>query len=367
MTFKTDDRVFETSETTGNGEYTLAGAQVGFQSFSVMGAGNLCPYAATDDVDWETGIGTILAAPARLARTTVLSSSNGGAAIVWGVGTKKIRCSPLAGLAVPRTLSKDVAGGAGTTVLTQDEQRRQILIFTGALTGNRVIEVDQTPWSWEVVNDTTGNFTLVLKVAGQPGAEFYQGRATRAACTGVDVRKVSDDPPPGIILEYAADAVIAGYAVACDGANISRTGANSALFNKIGTTWGVGDGATTFGTPDSRRRTAVGKGGAGTGTLGNAVGNVGGAETHALSIAELAAHTHTTDSQGAHTHGINAEYNASNGGQTNELPHSANNGIDADISTSSDGAHTHTAQSTGSGTAHNIVQPSYVVTKMIKL
>lgn len=46
----------------------------------------------------------------------------------------------------------------------------------------------------------------------------------------------------------------------CDGRAVSRTGANAALFAKIGTAHGVGDGSTTFNLPDYRGRVLVGKG-----------------------------------------------------------------------------------------------------------
>lgn len=77
----------------------------------------------------------------------------------------------------------------------------------------------------------------------------------------------------------------------CNGQNVSRT-TYAVLFGKIGTIWGVGDGGTTFTLPDSRRRSPVGKGGVGTGTLGNAVGNTGGEETHTQTNAEAPALTH---------------------------------------------------------------------------
>ena len=73
--------------------------------------------------------------------------------------------------------------------------------------------------------------------------------------------------PSGALLDFAGTSVPAGY-LACDGANISRT-AYTTLFTAIGTTWGVGDGSTTFGLPDIRRRVTVGSGGTGTTTLGN--------------------------------------------------------------------------------------------------
>ena len=87
--------------------------------------------------------------------------------------------------------------------------------------------------------------------------------------------------PSGTILDFGGTAVPSGY-LGCGGSNVSRA-TYAALFTAIGTTWGVGDGSTTFGLPNFSRRAAVGSGGTGTGTLGNAVGNTGGAETHTLS------------------------------------------------------------------------------------
>ena len=78
------DRVKETTTTTGTGTYTLAGAEDGFQAFSAIGDGNITYYTATNAAgDWEVGIGTYTASGTTLARTTILSSSNGGSAVDW--------------------------------------------------------------------------------------------------------------------------------------------------------------------------------------------------------------------------------------------------------------------------------------------
>ena len=82
------DRVKETTTTTGTGTYTLAGAEVGFQSFSTIGNGNTTYYTVTNGGDWEVGIGTYTASGTTLARTTILSSSNSNNAVSWSAGEK---------------------------------------------------------------------------------------------------------------------------------------------------------------------------------------------------------------------------------------------------------------------------------------
>jgi microcystin-dependent protein len=173
--------------------------------------------------------------------------------------------------------------------------------------------------------------------------------------------------PSGMLFDFAGTSAPTGY-LACDGSAVSRT-TYAALFAAISTTWGVGDGSTTFTLPDFRRRTAVGSGGTGTATLGASVGNTGGSETHTITEAQLPAHTHSIDSQGAHTH--TAFTWSSGAGTSDNYVDTASQGTSASptgetATTSSNGAHTHTASSTGSGTAHNILQPSAVVLKIIK-
>lgn len=86
------DRVKETTTTTGTGTVTLAGAVSGFQSFSVIGNGNTTYYAIVDQATgaWEVGLGTYTATGTTLARTTILESSNAGAAVNFGAGSKEV-------------------------------------------------------------------------------------------------------------------------------------------------------------------------------------------------------------------------------------------------------------------------------------
>lgn len=86
------DRVLETTTTTGTGTITLAGAEIGYQSFSVVGNGNTTYYtiAVNGGTDWEVGIGTYTSSGTTLSRDTVLDSSNGGALVSFGAGTKQV-------------------------------------------------------------------------------------------------------------------------------------------------------------------------------------------------------------------------------------------------------------------------------------
>ena len=97
MAFVLNDRVKETSTTTGTGTFDLAGAETGFESFvSGVGDGNVTYYAISNDgtTEFEVGIGTVTdATPDTLARTTVISSSNSDALVNFSAGTKTVFCT----------------------------------------------------------------------------------------------------------------------------------------------------------------------------------------------------------------------------------------------------------------------------------
>lgn len=92
MAFVLADRVKETTTTTGTGTVTLAGASIGFQSFSAIGNGNSTYYtiAGQGTAEWEVGIGTYTSSGTTLSRDTVLSSSNSGSLVNFSSGTKDV-------------------------------------------------------------------------------------------------------------------------------------------------------------------------------------------------------------------------------------------------------------------------------------
>ena len=81
MAIQLANRVQENATVNTTVSFTLTGAVTGYQSFAVVGNTNTTYYGATDGVNWEVGIGTYSTTGPTLTRTTVLSSSNGGAAV----------------------------------------------------------------------------------------------------------------------------------------------------------------------------------------------------------------------------------------------------------------------------------------------
>ena len=133
---------------------------------------------------------------------------------------------------------------------------------------------------------------------------------------------------------------------------VSRT-TYAALFTALGTTYGTGDGSTTFNLPDLRGRVIAGKDDMGTtsadrltnqtgGLDGDTLGATGGAETHTLLEAELPSHTHSVPQGGA------GASNYALGGPAGSFSAAQTTG------------------SVGSDTPHNNVQPTIVLNYIIK-
>jgi hypothetical protein len=116
MAFVIADRVRESSVSTGTGNFTLAGAVTGYQTFaSVMATSDTTYYTIADQggANWEVGIGTFTS-PSTLARTTILSSSNGGSVVTFTAGTKDVFIS----LPASKTVQSFSAGSTGLTPST---------------------------------------------------------------------------------------------------------------------------------------------------------------------------------------------------------------------------------------------------------
>jgi microcystin-dependent protein len=165
--------------------------------------------------------------------------------------------------------------------------------------------------------------------------------------------------PTGSVTSFAGSAAPTGWLL-CDGANVSRS-TFATLFAAIGTTYGVGDGSTTFGLPNLRGRVPVGFNASE--TEFDALGKTGGAKTHTLTTAELPVHQHGM----AHTHNVSTQ-------GTTSTTHShegtavsqSGTGFSAAGSYATGGASTANTGNTGSGTAHNNLSPYIALNFIIK-
>jgi len=149
--------------------------------------------------------------------------------------------------------------------------------------------------------------------------------------------------PVGTIAAFGGSSIPSGW-LECNGAAVSRT-TYSDLFTAIGTTYGVGDGSTTFNLPDLRGRTSIGKG-TGSGLSARTIGATGGEETHTLTTTEIPSHTHSIPSRDATAGGAHAD----------TVPSVTSTGLDTTT-------YTNVA---GSGGAHNNMQPFLVTAWIIK-
>lgn len=176
--------------------------------------------------------------------------------------------------------------------------------------------------------------------------------------------------PSGALIDYAGVTPPAGFLL-CDGSAVSRA-TYAALFAAISTTWGAGDGSTTFNVPDLRGQTTIGSG-TGTGLTARTVGATYiGEERHVLTTTELAAHNHPVTvsiTDPTHVHAANdvtGNTISVQGGTGASVIGSLTPQLYTTTSSTTGITATGSATNTGSGTAHNNMQPSAVVNKIIK-
>lgn len=172
--------------------------------------------------------------------------------------------------------------------------------------------------------------------------------------------------PSGTVLDFAGGTAPVGFLL-CDGSPVSRT-TYSNLFAAIGTIWGAGNGTTTFNVPDFSGKTSIGTGTYTDPVTGSVTRSIGqgqpatpggvstlGAESHVLTTTQMPSHTHT---QAAHSHDylqVGIAGIRGSGGGSPENPTVGQTGVAQPA-----------ISYTGGGLSHNNMQPSLVLTKMIK-
>jgi hypothetical protein len=143
MAFVINDRVKETTATTGTSTVTLTGAQTGFQSFSNgIGAGNSTYYTIALADQWEVGIGSLTNATT-FTRDSVITSSNSNALVNFNAGVKDIFCSlPAEYTPSPSMLAQSFVNTHATSIT--ETQTIQSGVLAGPVTLTSTLTVTGT-------------------------------------------------------------------------------------------------------------------------------------------------------------------------------------------------------------------------------
>ena len=214
-----------------------------------------------------------------------------------------------------------------------------------------VCTIAGTPGTWtdagsvsNAVNSVFGRGGAVVATAGDYSVAQVTGAAPLASpaltgtptaptpAVGDNSTKVSTTAferllmPPGVILPYGGTAAPNGEWLLCSGQAVSRA-TYAALYAVVGTAYGAGDGSTTFNVPNMQGRVPVGKD---TGTFAT-LGATGGEQTHVLTVAELATHSHggVTAGSGVLTTGTESNDHTHAGTTDNDSPDHSHSGTTA--------------------------------------
>jgi len=185
--------------------------------------------------------------------------------------------------------------------------------------------------------------------------------ATRYDFDGANLTGI-EGIPTGTITPWSQATPPSGF-LECEGSAVSRS-TYAALFAVIGTTYGVGDGSTTFNLPDLTDRVAVHKSNnknfassGGANTVANS-GNVAGSTANAtLSTAQLASHTHSGAVGGG---------NAVAGNYAPENPQIAAGSNGTTGAAGSGSGHSHNMSANFTGSANSVLQPYLTLIYIIK-
>jgi microcystin-dependent protein len=193
--------------------------------------------------------------------------------------------------------------------------------------------------------------------------------ATKYNFSGADLTGI-EGIPTATIVPWSSASVPTGF-LECNGQTVSRS-TYSALFAIVGTTYGAGDGSSTFLVPDLQDNVAVGKSNnkalgstAGANTVAS-TGNVGGSTANAtLSESQLASHSHSIVSRTNQGSPTNKPFQTTTGFGPGGSETKNTSSLSVNTTGSGNG-HSHNMSATFSGDATSVLQPYLTIIYIIK-
>lgn len=245
-----------------------------------------------------------------------------------------------------------VNGGTGANVAHTGDGTHAALTGKATTSGGKTLSLQNSSAVEKLSVDDAGNLSGVtvtttsdvnigggLNVTGAVVTHGAVTFSTNPTINGVGLGLV----PSGAISMYAGSTAPSGYLL-CNGQAVSRS-SNAALFGVIGTTYGAGDGSTTFNVPNLKGSVAAGLDS--TQTEFNALAKTGGEKTHTLTTPEIPSHLHAAGTLVAARSSATGASNIS--GRASSFDNQGTVSSDVIIAGSTD--------VTGGGGAHNNLQP----------
>lgn len=188
-----------------------------------------------------------------------------------------------------------------------------------------------------------------MKIVDQ--IQLILNRLTRLERNSIRARSLRSVQMPAGTIGWTAAATAPKGALLMNGQAVSRL-TYARLFAAIGTTYGAGNGSTTFNLPDARGRVLAHS--AASGNL-SGLGSMYGTETHTLTVSQMPSHNHGGSTGNS---AVDSSSYANTGSGNRGLIAASGSSTRQQISGSS---HSHSIPSQGGGAAHNNVQPTLVV------